>query len=86
MIDLASDALLLVGAFGSLGHYLLIVAHRHTPASVLSPFIYTQLLWVVAAGWLVFGDVPNQWTLAGAAVVIASGLYLVHRERVRRTG
>lgn len=78
--------MVMFGAFGSLGHYLLIVAHRHTPASVLSPFIYTQLLWVVAAGWLVFGDVPNQWTLAGAAVVIASGLYLVHRERMRRTG
>jgi drug/metabolite transporter (DMT)-like permease len=71
------------GAFGSLGHYFLIVAHRHTPASVLSPFMYSQLLWAVTLGFIVFGDVPNRWTLAGAAIVIASGLYLVHRERLR---
>ena len=71
------------GAFGSLGHYLLIVAHRHTPASVLSPFIYTQLVWTATLGFLVFGDVPSHWTLAGAAMVVASGLYLVHRERMR---
>jgi drug/metabolite transporter (DMT)-like permease len=73
----------LFGALGSGGHYLLIVAHRHTPASILSPFIYTQLVWTTALGFLVFGDVPNHWTLAGAAMVIVSGLYLVHRERVR---
>lgn len=71
------------GAFGSLGHYLLIVAHRLAPASVLAPFMYTQLVWATAFGYLVFSDVPNSWTLAGAAVVVASGLYLLHRERVR---
>lgn len=71
------------GALGSGGHFLLIVAHRHTPASILAPFIYTQLVWAVMFGFVVFGDVPDRWTLAGAAVVVASGLYLVHRERVR---
>lgn len=71
------------GAFGSIGHFMLIAAHRHTPASVLSPFMYTQLIWAVTLGFIVFGDIPNRWTLAGAAIVIASGLYLVHRERVR---
>ena len=71
------------GALGSGGHFLLIVAHRHTPASILSPFIYTQLLWAATLGFVVFGDVPDRWTLAGAAIVVASGLYLVHRERVR---
>ena len=73
------------GAFGSLGHYLLIVAHRLAPASVLAPFMYTQLVWATAFGFFVFSDVPNSWTLAGACVVIASGLYLLHRERVRST-
>ena len=73
------------GAFGSFGHYLLIVGHRLAPASVLAPFMYTQLVWATAFGYLVFGDVPNRWTLAGAAVVVASGLYLLHRERVRGT-
>lgn len=72
-----------IGGFGSLGHFLMIVAHRHTPASILSPFSYSQLLWASLFGFFVFGDVPNEWTLIGAAVVIASGLYLLHRERVR---
>jgi drug/metabolite transporter (DMT)-like permease len=75
--------MLATGALASIGHYLLIVAHRLAPASVLSPFIYSQLAWTVALGFAVFGDVPNRWTMAGAAIVIASGLYLLHRERVR---
>jgi drug/metabolite transporter (DMT)-like permease len=73
--------LVLMGAVGMLGHYLLILAHRVAPASVLSPFIYTQLVWVIIAGYLVFGDLPNRWTLLGSAMVIASGLYLLNRER-----
>jgi drug/metabolite transporter (DMT)-like permease len=72
------------GAFGSVGHYLLIAAHRLAPAAVLSPFIYTELLWVTATGFLLFGDVPNRWTIAGAAIVVGSGLYILHRERVTR--
>jgi drug/metabolite transporter (DMT)-like permease len=72
------------GVVAALGHYLLIRAHRIAPASVLSPFIYTQSVWVVCAGYLVFGDLPNRWTMIGSAIVIASGLYLLYRERVRR--
>ena len=77
--------MLAAGALASVGHYLLIFAHRLAPASVLSPFIYSQLAWTVALGYFVFGDLPNRWTLAGAGIVIASGLYLLHRERVRRS-
>jgi drug/metabolite transporter (DMT)-like permease len=77
--------MLAAGALASLGHFLLIAAHRLAPASLLSPFIYSQLAWTVALGFFVFGDVPNRWTLAGAGIVIASGLYLLHRERVRRS-
>ena len=54
------------------------------PASTLAPFIYMQLLTMTILGFLVFGDLPDRWTLIGAAIVIASGIYLVHRERVRR--
>ncbi len=43
--------------------------------------MYTQLVWAMALGYLIFGDLPNRWTLAGAAVVVASGLYLLSRER-----
>lgn len=75
--------MVLVGAFGTIGHYLLIMAHLLAPPSALAPFMYTQLIWVVAIGYMVFGDVPSSWTLAGAAVVVGSGLYLLHRERVR---
>ncbi len=77
--------ILSLGAFGGLGHYLLILAYRLAPASSVSPFLYFQLLSMVALGYLVFGDVPDQWTLIGSGVVIASGLYLVHRERVTGT-
>jgi drug/metabolite transporter (DMT)-like permease len=73
--------LLAVGACGSFGHFLLILAHHRAPASVLSPFIYSQLLWATTLGYLVFADVPTGWTLAGAAIVIGSGLYLFNRER-----
>ena len=79
LTDLAM--LVAVGALGSAGHYLLIAAHRRAPASVLSPFIYAQLIWASTLGFMVFGDVPTQWTLVGGAIVVASGLYLIHRER-----
>lgn len=74
--------MLLIGALGSIGHYLLIIGHRLAPPVVLAPFMYTQLMWVMALGYLVFGDLPNHWTIAGVVVVVASGLYLLHRERV----
>ena len=73
--------MVVVGAFGSLGHFLLIAGHRLAPASVLAPFIYTQIIWTSALGFIVFSDVPNHWTIAGGAIVIASGLYLLSRER-----
>jgi drug/metabolite transporter (DMT)-like permease len=76
-------ALLMVGLglFGSLGHYLLIAAHRLAPASLLAPFIYTQLVWVILFGYLVFAHVPSAWTLAGSMIVVGSGLYVLYRER-----
>lgn len=73
--------LIATGILGSLGHFFLIAGHRLAPASVLSPFIYTQLVWVVILGYVVFDHVPNAWTMAGAAMVIGSGLYLLYRER-----
>lgn len=78
--------MVICGAFGMYGHYFLIIAHRNTPASILSPFVYTQLIWAVTLGYLVFGDVPGPATLIGAGIVIMSGLYLLHRERVRGRG
>ncbi|MBX9592063.1 MAG: DMT family transporter [Hyphomonadaceae bacterium] len=73
--------LLSLGVYGALGHYLFILAHRHAPASIIAPFLYISLLTHSIAGYLVFGQLPDRWTLAGAAIVIASGLYLLQRER-----
>ncbi len=78
---LVTVVMIAIGAFGGLGHYLLIAAHRLAPAPVLAPFIYTQIVWMVALGYAFFGNVPNGFTLTGAAIVIASGLYLLWRER-----
>jgi drug/metabolite transporter (DMT)-like permease len=71
----------LAAIFGTIGHFMLIEAHRRAPASVLAPFIYTQIIPMIIIGFLVFGDVPDAWTLAGGLVVIASGLYVLYRER-----
>jgi drug/metabolite transporter (DMT)-like permease len=70
-----------LGFWGGLGHWLLILAHRHAPAPVLAPYIYLGLIWMSFAGFLVFGDIPTEWTLAGGAIVILAGLYLFARER-----
>lgn len=72
------------GLIGGAGHYLLVLAYRLAPASVIAPFLYLQLLAMTALGFLVFGDKPDVYTLIGSAVVIGSGVYLFHRERVTR--
>ena len=73
--------LCLMGVFGGTGHYLLAVAHRYAPASTLAPFLYQQILYMALFGYLVFGSVPDKAVWVGAAIVIASGLYLFARER-----
>jgi drug/metabolite transporter (DMT)-like permease len=69
------------GIAGGLGHYLLALAHRFAPASTLAPFIYQQILYMCLLGYLAFGDVPRPAVVIGAAVVVASGLYLLLKER-----
>jgi drug/metabolite transporter (DMT)-like permease len=76
--------LVLTGVFGAVGHWLLILAHARAPAAILSPFIYTQIIWMLSLGYVLFGDWPDAWTFIGAGIVIASGLYLLYRERVRQ--
>jgi drug/metabolite transporter (DMT)-like permease len=73
--------MVLIGALGSGGHYLLICGHRLALASTLAPFIYTQMVWTTTLGFLVFGHVPQRWTIIGGLVVVSSGLYLLNRER-----
>ncbi|GAB4185178.1 MAG: DMT family transporter [Thalassobaculales bacterium] len=74
-----------LGFLGGIGHLLVIIAARYAPAPVVAPFGYTQIVWMAALGYLVFGEVPDFYTVLGIGIVVASGLYLLHRERVRRT-
>jgi len=76
---------ILIGVASTAGQWIVILAFRYADASVLAPFSYTQLLWVSILGFLIFGEVPDLWTVVGAAIIVASGLYTAHRERVRRS-
>ncbi|MFL6792762.1 MAG: DMT family transporter [Bradyrhizobium sp.] len=76
---------ILIGVASTAGQWIVVLAFRYADASVLAPFSYTQLLWVSILGFLTFGEVPDMWTVTGAAFIVASGLYTAHRERIRRS-
>ena len=77
------DALMLVGTgfFGGIGHYAVILAYERAEVSVVAPFAYTELIWATILGFMVFGDIPDLWTYVGAGIIVASGLYVLYRER-----
>ena len=75
----------LIGVASTAGQWIVVLAFRYADASVLAPFSYSQLVWVSILGFLIFGEVPDIWTVVGAAFIVASGLYTAHRERVRRS-
>jgi len=70
-----------IALLGALAHYSLIKALDHAEAGAVQPYSYTLLVFVTILGAIVFGDIPDRWTLAGAAVIVASGLYTWHHER-----
>ena len=71
------------GLFGTLGHFLFILAFRRAPASALTPFTYVQLVWAMLLGWLVYRDFPNATAVAGMVVISGSGLLITLHERRR---
>lgn len=73
--------LLTLAVTAALGHFLLIKALEFAPASLLQPFNFTLLVFASTVGYFAFGDVPDVWTVAGAIVIVGSGIYTVHRER-----
>jgi drug/metabolite transporter (DMT)-like permease len=75
-----------LGFLGTMGHYLLIKAFEITPASLLAPFSYTSILWSILLGYFLFGDLPDELTIAGVVIIISSGLYIMQRERRLMTG
>jgi drug/metabolite transporter (DMT)-like permease len=79
------DAVLMaaMGVIGGAGQFLVILAFTAAKASAIAPFTYAGLLWATLWGLVVFGDAPDLWTIAGAALIVGSGLYVWRRERLR---
>ncbi len=69
-----------LGLIGTLGMALIIQGYRFAPAAIIAPFDYSALLWAVLLGWLIWRDIPGPEVWLGAAILIASGLYILHRE------
>ena len=71
-----------VGFWAAASHMCMTVALNCAPASTLAPLHYLEIVTAVALGYLVFGDFPNALTWAGIAIIVASGLYIIQRERI----
>ena len=80
--DLWAWSLLLgIAALGAVSHFALIKALDYAEAGAVQPYSYTLLVWAAVLGFVIFGDVPDIWTIAGAVVVVLSGLYTWHHDR-----
>lgn len=79
---------LAMGLFGTLGQFLLIMALTYATASLLAPLLYLNLVWATALGFVLFADLPDHWTILGAAMIVAAGLYVQRsgRSKTDRTG
>ena len=66
------------------GHYTMIEAFRYAEAAVASPFRYSAIVWAALLGYFIWDDVPDTWTGVGTGIIIASGIYILHREFIRR--
>lgn len=72
-----------VGLIGGVAQVMLTEAYASAQVSALGPYSYTSILWSVLLGWLLWGDTPSWATILGAVLIVASGLYILHRELVR---
>lgn len=73
----------LAGVFGTVGHYCMIKAFTNAEASEIAPYTYSNLIWATIIGFVVFGTLPDIWTYVGAGIIIAAGLYIMHRENAK---
>lgn len=82
-IDLSGPwgMLAIMGMLSAFTFFLFAEAFRRTPASTLAPFQYLEIVGATILGYVVFGDFPDFWTWIGTAIILASGLYVFHRER-----
>ena len=72
-----------MGVTSNLGHFSMIKAYQAAPVATVAPFTYVNLLWATMFGFILFSDLPDLWTVSGALVIVASGLYIFHRENQR---
>lgn len=72
-----------IGVLSFVTHGMIVKAFEHAPAAVLAPFGYLEIVSATILSFLVFGDFPDGPTWVGIGLIMASGLYIVHRERVR---
>jgi len=73
----------MLGVLAGIGHFVLIKAFDHAPASLLAPFIYVQVVAVLLLGYLVFDSFPDAWSLTGMAIIVASGIFMATRQAQR---
>jgi drug/metabolite transporter (DMT)-like permease len=73
--------LVMIGVLGGLSHLMLTESYRYAPASVVAPFDYTAMIWAFLFGFALFGELPSVFVFVGAAIVVASGLFIIWRER-----
>ncbi len=76
--------LILTGLLFGLGHYFIIEGYRYAEATVVAPYRYANLIWAALLGFVLWGEIPSIWVLAGTPLVVGSGLYILLYERSRR--
>lgn len=81
MDDAGWLVLVAIGAFACAGHFTLIKAYQAAPAPIIAPLNYVNLIWATGIGFLVFGDIPDFWTILGAVIIIVSGLFVLYPDR-----
>jgi len=72
--------LMWLGLIGATGHFFMIKAFERAPASLLAPFDYATLVWATLLGYFMFADLPDGFTILGAAIIVSSGIYLIRKE------
>jgi drug/metabolite transporter (DMT)-like permease len=73
-----------IAFFGVIAQFAVTKAYAIASPSLIAPFEYTALIWSAILGYLIWGDVPDAWAVAGAALIIGSGVYIIHRETLKR--
>ena len=71
-----------ISLLGAMAHFALTKAMEFAEAAAVQPYSYTLLVWATVLGAVFYGDIPDGWTFAGAALIVGSGLYTWHRDRV----